>query len=137
LPEGLRTGLVPVEVWWEGKLLFPPGWVRVMPPGPLVPRVLAVNDGINLLLGNRVLTGTVKVTMLEVVHADRFAATVDGHEVGPVDRFCTDVLSQRWEFNFHLPEAIEAGPHQVHITLGRRTFAPVGIEVGQRAGLSR
>lgn len=130
LPEGLRTGLVPVEVEWQGKLLFPPGWVRIMPPGPLVPRVLAVNDGIDLLLGNRVLTRTVKVTMLEVVHADRFAAAVDGREAGPIDRFCTDVLSQRWEFNFHLPEAIQAGPHQVHIRLGGRTFAPVGIEVG-------
>lgn len=130
LPEGLRTGLVPVEVWWEGKLLFPEGWVRIMPPGPLVPRVLAVNDGINLLLGNRVLTGAVKVTMLEVAHAEQFRATVDGHDVGAIDRFCTDVLSQRWEFNFHLPESIQPGPHNVYITLGRRTFAPVGIEVG-------
>jgi hypothetical protein len=130
LPEGLRTGLVPVEVWWQDRLLFPPGWVRIMLPGPLVPRVLAVNDGINLLLGNRVMTRTVKVTMLEVIHADRFNATVDGHEVGPIDRFCTDVLSQRWEFNFHLPESIQPGPHNVHIALGRRVFAPVGIEVG-------
>ena len=130
LPEGLRTGLVPVEVWWEGKLLFPAGWVRIMPPGPLVPRVLAVNDGINLLLGNRVLTRTVKVTMLEVSHADQFRATVDGLDAGPVDRFCTDVLSQRWEFNFHLPESIRPGAHNVHIFLGRRAFAPVAIEVG-------
>jgi SAM-dependent methyltransferase len=130
LPENIRTGLVPVEVWWQGKLLFPPGWVRIMPPGPLVPRVLAVNDGINLLLGNRVLTATVKVTMLEVVHADQFRATVDGHEVGTIDRFCTDVLSQRWEFNFHLPDPIGPGQHQVEISLGRRAFAPVPIEVG-------
>lgn len=130
LPEGLRTGLVPVEVWWEGKMLFPPGWVRIMPPGPLVPRVLTVNDGINLLLGNRVQTRTVKVTMLEVAHSDQFRAAVDGHDAGPIDRFCTDVLSQRWEFNFHLPEAIGPGAHQVEVALGRRTFAPVAIEVG-------
>lgn len=130
LPEGLRTGLVPVEVWWRGKLLFPPGWVRIMPPGPLVPRVLAVNDGINLLLGNRVLTRTVKVTMLEVAHAEQFRVSVDGQQAAPVDRFCTDVLSQRWEFNFHLPESIGPGAHAVEITLGRRTFAPLGIEVG-------
>ena len=130
LPEGLRTGLVPVEVWWDGRPLFPQGWVRIMPPGPLVPRVLAVNDGINLLLGNRVLTRTVKVTMLEVAHADQFRAGVDGMEAGPIDRFCTDVLSQRWEFNFHLPRSIGAGPHAVQISLGRRTFAPVAIEVG-------
>jgi SAM-dependent methyltransferase len=130
LPEGLRTGLVQVEVWWRGELLFPPGWVRIMPPGPLVPRVIAVHDGINLLLGNRVLTRTVKVTMLEVVHAEAVEATVDGQEVGPMDRFCTDVLSQRWEFNFHLPESIHAGPHEVGIRLGNRNFAPVQIDVG-------
>ena len=130
LPDGLRTGLVPVEVWWQGEPLFAPGWVRIMPPGPLVPRVLAVNDGINLLLGNRVLTRTVKVTMLEVAHADQFRAAVDGHAADPIDRFCTDVLSRRWEFNFHLPESIGPGTHAVEISLGRRTFAPVGIDVG-------
>jgi SAM-dependent methyltransferase len=130
LPEGLRTGLVPVEVWWRGERLFAPGWVRIMPPGPLVPRVIAVNDGINLLLGDRILTRTVKVTMLEVAHADQVRAAVDGQEVGPIDRFCTDVLSQRWEFNFSLPENIAAGPHEVQIALGRRSFAPVPIEVG-------
>ena len=128
--ESLRTGLAPVEVWWQGKLLFPPGWVRIMPPGPLVPRVIAVHDGINLLLGNRVMTRTVKVTMLEVAQAEQLRATVDGQDVGPIDRFCTDVLSQRWEFNFHLPEKIGAGPHEVRLGLGRRSFAPVPIEVG-------
>jgi len=130
LPEGVRTGLVKVEVWWQGEPLFPPGWVRVMPPGPLVPRVLAVHDGINLLLGNRILTRTVKVTMLEVVQADQVRASVDGAEVGPIDRFCTDILSQRWEFNFHLPENVAAGVHEVRIALGRRMFAPLPIEVG-------
>ena len=130
LPEGLRTGLVTVEVWWQGELIFPPGWVRIMPPGPLVPRVIAVHDGINLLLGSRILTRTVKVTMLEVVHADQVRATVDGQEVGPIDRFCTDILSQRWEFNFHLPENIGPGLHDVRMALGRRLFAPVQVEVG-------
>jgi hypothetical protein len=92
--------------------------------------VIAVHDGINLLLGSRILTRTVKVTMLEVVHAEQARARVDEQEVGPIDRFCTDVLSQRWEFNFHLPDCIGAGVHEVRMALGRRIFAPVQIEVG-------
>jgi hypothetical protein len=68
--------------------------------------------------------------MLEVARADQVEAAVDGQPVGPIDRFCTDVLSQRWEFNFHLPENVQAGPHRVGIRLGRRNFAPVPIEVG-------
>jgi hypothetical protein len=36
---------------------------------------------------------------------------------------------QRYEFNFRLPEAIRPGPHNIRITVGRRAFAPYGIEV--------
>ena len=129
LPEGLRTGMVPVEIIWLGQPVAEPAWVRIMPAGPAVPRVTTVADGINLLSGTRIVTGTVKVTMHEVSDAAQFGATIEGQNVLDIESFCADPISQRYEFNFRLPARIAPGPHQVLVTLGKRKFAPLDIEV--------
>jgi SAM-dependent methyltransferase len=129
LPEGLRTGLVPVEIVWNGKPVCDAAWVRIMPSGPAVPRITTVTDGVNLLSGNRIVTGSVKVTMIEVTHPEEFRARVDGLDALEIDSFCADPIGQRFEFNFRLPESIGAGPHQVQISLGHRALAPLAIEV--------
>ena len=129
LPQGLRTGMVPVEATWLGQPLCAPGWVRIMPPGPAVPRIATITDGINLLSGTRIVTGSVKITMLEVTHPERFRATVDGHNVLDTESFCADPISQRFEFNFRLTDQIGKGPHEVTVKLGKRVFPPLAIEV--------
>jgi hypothetical protein len=129
LPDGLRTGMVQVEMKWLGQPLCEPAWVRIMPAGPSVPRISTITDGINLLSGTRIVTRTVKVTMLEVGDPTQFGATVDGADVLDIDFFCADPLTQRYEFNFRLPDRVYAGPHEVLVQLGRRTFAPLSIEV--------
>jgi ubiquinone/menaquinone biosynthesis C-methylase UbiE len=129
LPEGLRTGMVQVEVESDGRPLCPAGWVRIMPAGPSVPRISTVTDGINLVSGNRISTRTVKVTMTEVADAKGFSARVDGMEAGQADAFCADPVTQRWEFNFKLPPRINLGYHEVEVRLGKRVLPPVGIEV--------
>jgi SAM-dependent methyltransferase len=129
LPEGLRTGMVPVEIIWLGQPVAEPAWVRIMPAGPAVPRITTVADGINLLSGTRIVTGTVKVTMHEVSDAAQFGATIEGQGVLDIESFCADPISQRYEFNFRLPTRIAPGPHQVLVTLGKRKFAPLDIEV--------
>lgn len=129
LPEGIRTGLVPVELTWLGQPLFPPAWMRIIPAGPSVPRIGAVTDGVNLLSGNRVSSGVMKVTMFDVTHADQFRARVDGRAVPETESFCVDPVARRWEFNVPLPEGIGSGPHEVRIALGGRELAPVAIEV--------
>ncbi|MDE3164412.1 MAG: class I SAM-dependent methyltransferase, partial [Acidobacteriota bacterium] len=103
LPAGVRTGLVPIELHYLGEALCPPQWMRIMPAAPGVPRIAAVTDGINLLSGPRILTRTVKVTMLDVTHPETFHATVDGMEAPGIDSFCTDPVALRYEFNFTLP----------------------------------
>jgi SAM-dependent methyltransferase len=125
LPEGIRTGLVPVVCEPGGAT----GWIRVIPPGPAVPRITNVTDGVNLLSANRVVSRTVKVAMRDVAHPEEFSARLDGAEVEGVERFCTDQTKQTYEFNFPLPERVGAGAHEVRIALGRREFAPVAIEV--------
>jgi SAM-dependent methyltransferase len=129
LPEGLRTGMVPVEMVWLGQPVAEPAWVRIMPAGPSVPRVTTIADGINILSGTRIVTGSVKITMHEVGDATQFHATIEGQGVLEIESFCADPVSERWEFNFRLPERIAAGPHEVLVSLGKRHFAPLAIEV--------
>jgi SAM-dependent methyltransferase len=129
LPEGLRTGMVPVVLGWLGQQVAEAAWVRIMPAGPSVPRITTIADGINLLSGTRIVTGTVKVTMHEVADAALFHATIAGREVREIESFCADPISQRYEFNFRLPEKIAAGPQEVLVSLGKRKFAPLAIEV--------
>src|SRR5437588_1083594 len=129
LPGGLRTGMVPVDVTWLGQPVCTPGWVRIMPPGPSVPRITTITDGINLLSGTRIVTRSVKVTMLEVTHPEQFRAKVDGLEVRDSDWFCADPVSQRYEFNFRLPDRVGKGPRELVVSMGKREFPPSGIEV--------
>jgi len=129
LPSGTRTGLVPVEVLWLGEPVTRPAWMRVIPGGPAVPRLCSVTDGVNLLSGTRIVSRSIKVVMEEVAGLDRLQAAIDGVPVERRDIFCTDPLEQRYEINLFLPEAIQPGLHEVRLSLGRRTFAPVAIEV--------
>jgi hypothetical protein len=129
LPEGLPTGFVSVEVCWLAQPLCAPAWVRVILPGPLVPRVCSVSDGVDLLSGTRVCNGCVKVTFEELASTEGFAATLDGAPVRNPDWFCTDPLTRRYEVNFWLPEQTAPGPHEIRLRLGKREFAPVAIEV--------
>src|SRR5215831_2190928 len=129
LPEGIRTGMVPVQMTWFGQPVCAPGWVRIMPAGPCVPRITTITDGINLLSGTRIVTGSVKLTMTEVKDAGTFHATIDGREALEVDAFCTDPIAMRYEFNFKIPPGTAKGMHEVQVKLGRRSFAPLTIEV--------
>src|SRR5437764_5012450 len=98
LPDGLRTGMVPVEMRWLGQAICDAAWVRIMPAPPSVPRIATITDGINLLSGARIVTGSVKVTMTEVAGAETFRATIDGLDVLDIDSFCAYPVSQRYEF---------------------------------------
>ena len=103
--------------------------MRVMRAGPSVPRITTITDGINLLSGTRIVTGSVKVTMREVADPKPFHARVDGFDAVEIESFCADPITQRYEFNFRLPERIGPGPHEVQVLLGKRTFPPLAIEV--------
>lgn len=129
LPALRSTGLLPVELCWLGERIAPVAFLRTIPAGPQVPRVAFVSDGINLVAGTRIETRTFKVTLEEAPDAGAFAATVDGVPVLDIEAFCTDPLPPRFEVNFKLPEQAAPGPHVLQMSLGRRRFAPVAIEV--------
>lgn len=129
LPAGTRTGLVPVEVSWLGKPLCPPAWMRVIAPGPVVPRIEAITDGVNLLSFRRIESGLVKLQVEELSVPETFHATVDGKPVRGTELFCTDPHKQRWDVNFRLPEGISPGSHVLQIQLGNRSLVPIPLEV--------
>ena len=129
LPRGIRTGMVQVQLLYCDRPACAPAWVRIMPAGPTVPRISTITDGVNLLSGTRIVSRSVKVTMLEVKHPETFHARIDGLDVLEVDPFCADPVTLRYEFNFKLPERVRNGKYEVEVRLGTRVFAPLAIEV--------
>jgi SAM-dependent methyltransferase len=129
LPELEATGLLPVEVQWLGKRISPPATLRVIPPGPPVPRVTAISDGVNLVAGTKIGTRTVKMTLEEIARPYEIEAAVGGLPVWNLEYFCIDPRPQRFEVNFQLPETIGPGLHDLEIRIGRRKLAPVPLEV--------
>ncbi|HVW12043.1 MAG TPA: hypothetical protein VHC90_25870, partial [Bryobacteraceae bacterium] len=114
---------------YRGHRLAEPAYLRVIPPGPAVPRLNALTDAINLMSPTRIDSGLMKASIEEVDHIRGFAATVGGVPVTEVETFRADPLTERWEVNFHVPESIPAGGHELEIRLGRRILAKMGIEV--------
>jgi len=129
VPAGVPTGLLPVTVCWKGEAICAPSKIRIVPQPPIVPRVVALSDGINLMSGARIENRSVKLTMEEMLDPSQFEAAVDGIAAMNIDAFCTDPIPPRHEINFDLPASITPGPHVIELRLGRRALAPIPIEV--------
>ena len=119
LPRGLRTGLVPVELCGAKK------WIRVVPPGPLVPRIVSVTDGINIVQHNRITTGYVKVVVEEIGDPSTISVTIDSSPGKGLECKCTDPVPPRYELNLTLPDKLAPGPHTLRVTPVK---SPVTIE---------
>ncbi|MBN8729118.1 MAG: class I SAM-dependent methyltransferase [Acidobacteria bacterium] len=129
LPEGLATGLGPVELSMPGVGEPACALVRLISPGPPVPRVLSVTDGIDLLSGSRIVTGTVKAVLEEVEQPELLRASVGGCAVESLDHFCTDPRLPRYEVNFDVPAVVASGSASVRIELGERALGEFPVEV--------
>ncbi len=129
LPAGTRTGLVPVTLTWAARALCRTAWMRVIEPGPAVPRIESVTDGTNLMADRRIEGGTVKLQMEEVTDPESFHASIGSRPVRGVEMFCIDPRNQRWDISFWLPEATPPGPHLMEVRLGERRFEPIALEV--------
>jgi ubiquinone/menaquinone biosynthesis C-methylase UbiE len=129
LPRGIRTGMVPVVVLWRGEELAPAYWMRVIPPGPAVPRVAMVSDGVNLLSTRSITSGAVKLSIEELADPSEVGVSIDRTPVNRIEWFCTDPVARLYEFNFSLPAGLKRGWHHLHIRAGKRQFAPVPVEV--------
>jgi SAM-dependent methyltransferase len=129
LPEMGTTGLLPVEIRWMDRPLAPCATLRVIPPGPSVPRVYSITDGVNLIAGTRIETRSVKLVLEEIARPHEIEAFVGGLPVEGLEYFCIDPRPQRFEVNFRLPEKIGPGTHGLEVRMGRRKLGPIALEV--------
>jgi len=135
LPPETRSGAVPVRLMLEGGVASPPAAMRVTPSAPLIPRLLSVSDGVNLLSDLAIETRTLKLQIEEVPFDDpaeissRFAAQVGEQPLPPADVFCVDPLARRYELNLELPPSLSPGPCRLTCSLDARSFPPVDLEI--------
>jgi SAM-dependent methyltransferase len=135
LPPGVRSGIVPVSLRLSGLLVSNQAPMRVIGPGPWVPKLLGVSDGVNLLSQLNVASRTIKVNIeeVDVSSAEELLqlveANLDGKPVLKIEAFAVDPLPRRYELNLVVPEQFEAGLHQLNIRVGGRHFPAVPIEI--------
>jgi hypothetical protein len=129
LPELEATGLLPVEIQRLERTLAPPVTLRIIPPGPLVPRVRSIRDAVNLVAENRIETRLVKMTLEEIARPHEIEAVIGGHPAVDLEFFCIDPRPQLFEVNFRLPEEVTPGRHALEVRIGRRKLAPVMLEI--------
>jgi len=129
MPEGLSSGLQPVELRWLGRSLAPQAFLRVRVPPPPVPRVAEVTDGIDLLAGPRIRSRVVRVVLEEIEGLQRLEATVGGWCVGGLEIRCVDPRPPLYQVVFELPENVGPGVHELRLRVGSRCFPPVTLEV--------
>jgi len=133
LPYLEQTGLVPVELRWLGERLTRQlAHLRVIPPGPSVPRVIAMSAGGMTADAERMAaqrSDGLTITIEELARPDELTASVNGQTVWMNDSLCTDPVAQCYEVRFRLPEDLAPGVHQILLHAGRRLLAPVTIEI--------
>ena len=129
MPNGARTGLLPVELRMNGDLLCPPAVARVVPPGPVVPRIVSVTDAINLIAKNCCTSGVLKIQIEEVGAPESVEGKLGEHTLERLDITCIDRRAPRYEFDLHLPKTIAAGRYPLNIQVGRRRLPPIEVDV--------
>lgn len=129
LPADVRTGLATVALRWRGELLGKPRTIRILPPPARVPRVIALSDGINLVNGARIESGTLKLTVEEVTELDRLHIELGDVHLANPEFFCTDPIPPRYEVNCHLPPFIVNGYYWLRIRLDRRIIGREQVEI--------
>jgi hypothetical protein len=136
LPPGVRTGVVPVRILWRGEVISNSAPMRVIDAGPLVPRVVSVSDGVNLLSSFSIESRCIKLQIEEVdVPSVRelreiLSAKIDADAITEIEMFRVDPLPRRYELNLAVHSNVPAGPHNIMIRLGAHQLPPIGIEIG-------
>ena len=137
LPPGVRSGVLPVGLELRGDPVSDAAPMRVVGPGPMVPKLLSVSDGVNLLSRMWIESRSIKI-QIEEVGLDSAAAVrqalraeIGGHEIRDLDVFCVDPLPQRYEINLCIPAEVGAGRQELAVSLGRRRFPPLEIQLAE------
>ena len=135
LPPGVRTGIVPVQLSMDGEPISDVAPMRVIPAGPLVPRLVSVTDSVNLLAEASIESRGIKVKIEEAPYEseddviDAVDARLDGERLTGLLVQCLDPRSRIFGIDVALPEGVGAGSHRFCLKLGRRVFVDQEITV--------
>lgn len=129
LSEGIEPGLQPVELLHRGEPIARPSFLRVIPPGPRVPRLVSLSDAVDQLAAARITSRSIKSAFEEIPDASQFRAAVDGCPVPEFEAQCVDPVAPLFEVIFPLPAGIGPGSHRLELAVGSRRFPAVTIEV--------
>ena len=121
LPELEATGLLPVQMFWLDRPISEAATLRVIPPGPAIPRLV--------FAPKRTQGREVRISLEEVARPYELEMTLSGRPIEDLEKVCTDFRAQRYEVRFRIPEEIGPGMHHLDITIGRRRLAPWPLEV--------
>ena len=121
LPGAEGHRLLPVQLFWLDRPISEPATLRVIPPGPPIPRIVTAP--------RRVANRIVKLTLEEIARPSDIEVRMEGQPVEDLEKICTDPRPQRYQVNFRLPEQVGPGLHHVKLNIGRRNLPPVPIEV--------
>jgi SAM-dependent methyltransferase len=127
LPAGIENGLQPVLLEALGEPLCPPVILRVVPPGPSIPRVVALSDAVDLLSGATIRSGIVRLVLEEVERIAEFRASCDGQEISRFETLCADPVPMRYEINVYLPTGLPPGRHRLELGLGGRKLGDFAL----------
>jgi hypothetical protein len=135
LPPETRTGILPVELELAGTIISNRAPVRILPAGPLVPRLVGVTDSVNLLSSRSIESRAVKVKIEEAPFDSEeeilaaISADVGGRPVRDMEVLCLDPLPRLYQVDLFLPTELPAGSHRLTLRLGGRQFDPLAIEI--------
>ena len=135
LPPEVRSGIVPVQLEWQGKAISNVAPMRVIGPGPLVPRVVTVTDAVNLMSNVTIEHRLIKVTVEEVDLENEDAvqravtAEIGNRRIESLEVYCLDPLPRVFEIDVPVPENTPAGANHLTLRLGGRTFPAIPIEI--------
>jgi len=129
LPEGLETGLAPVELRWFDRPLSPPATLRLTRPAPAIPRAARITDGFDLLSSDVISSGLIKAAVEEVAEPDQVEARLDGEPLEAEERFLTDPRLPKWEISYRVPASVGGGRRQFELRMGKRVLAWRELEI--------
>ncbi len=128
MPEGARTGLLPVELHMNGEPLCPPALARVVPAGPVVPRIVSVTDAIDLISKNEATSGVFKVQLEEVNDPESITASLGNQPLERLAITCIDRRAPRYEYDLRIPESLPNGEYTLQVQVGGRRLPPVQVQ---------
>jgi ubiquinone/menaquinone biosynthesis C-methylase UbiE len=129
LPEGLGTGFQPFSLTCAGTPVECTGHLRLIPPGPEVPRVVSVTDGVCAGAGRVIASRTVRVSLEETHHPENLRADIDGRPLRRINSVCSVPDIPRFEVDFKLPAGISAGTRTLECRLDHRYLGATEIQV--------